>query len=83
MGKDNIQLTVVSPEQVLFDGLVRYVQLPGVSGSFSVVFGHAPLLTILTEGQIQCKSAGVTRKSSLRSGFVSVGNNQVSICLEQ
>lgn len=83
MGKDNIQLTVVSPEQVLFDGLVRYVQLPGVSGSFSVVFGHAPLLTILTEGQIQFKSAGVTRKISLQSGFVSVGNNQVSICLEQ
>ncbi len=83
MGKDNIQLTVVSPEQVLFDGLVRYVQLPGVSGSFSVVFGHAPLLTILTEGQIQFKSAGVTRKISLRSGFVSVGNNQVSICIEQ
>lgn len=83
MGKDNIQLTVVSPEKILFDGLVRYVQLPGVDGSFSVVFGHAPLLTALTEGQIRFKSAGITREISLRSGFVSVGNNQVSICLEQ
>lgn len=83
MGKDNIQLTVVSPEKVLFEGMVRYVQMPGTSGSFSVVYDHAPLLTSLTEGQIKFKSEGVTRQLPVKSGYVSVNDNQVSICVEQ
>lgn len=83
MGKDNIQLTVVSPEKVLFEGMVCYVQMPGTSGSFSVVYDHAPLLTSLTEGQIKFKSEGVTHQLPVKSGYVSVNDNQVSICVEQ
>lgn len=83
MGKDNIQLTVVSPEKVLFEGMVRYVQMPGASGSFSVVYDHAPLLTSLIEGQIKFKSEGVTHQVPVKAGYVSVNDNQVSICVEQ
>ncbi len=83
MGKDNIQLTIVSPEKVLFEGLVRYVQMPGVMGLFSVLYEHAPLLTNLISGEIKFKSNGVTQKIPLQSGFVSVSNNQVSVCIEQ
>lgn len=83
MGKDNIQLTVVSPEKILFEGDVRYVQIPGVNGSFSILYQHAPLLTALNEGELKFKSAGVTHKIPVKSGFVSVRDNQVSICIEQ
>lgn len=83
MGKDNIQLTVVSPEKILFEGLARYVQIPGVNGSFSILYGHAPLLSALDAGEIKFKSAGVTHKIPVKSGFVSVKDNQVSICVEQ
>lgn len=83
MGKDNIQLTIVSPEKTLFEGDVRYVQLPGVNGSFSVLYEHAPLLSALAAGEIKFKSAGVTHKIPVKSGFVSVSDNQVSICIEQ
>lgn len=83
MGKDNIQLTIVSPEKIIFEGLARYVQMPGVNGLFSVLYEHAPLLTNLVNGEIKFKSDGVTHKIPLQSGFVAVSDNQVSVCIEQ
>lgn len=80
MKEDNIHLTIVSPEKNLFEGMVKYVELPGSSGLFSVLYNHAPLISSLEIGIIKFKSQGVTRRIPVRKGFVEVLDNSVSVC---
>lgn len=82
MEKDLLTLSVVSPEKTLFQGKVRYVEIPGVGGLFSVLPGHAPLITSLTEGTLKFKGGDVTHRFGVSGGFVEVNNDVVSICVE-
>lgn len=80
MKTDNIHLTIVSPEKTLFDGMVRYVELPGSAGSFSIMYGHAPLISSLNEGNVKFKSEGIRHSIPIRGGFIEVSNDTVSVC---
>ena len=42
-----LHLSIVSPEKSVFDGDVKIVTLPGTIGSFSIMTGHAPIVTSL------------------------------------
>ncbi|MFX5668386.1 F0F1 ATP synthase subunit epsilon, partial [Acinetobacter baumannii] len=44
------QLSLVSPEKLLFAGEVVQVDLPGVEGDFGVLSGHAPIVAMLRPG---------------------------------
>ena len=46
-------LKVISAEQILFDGQVSLVTLPGESGLFTVLENHASLVSALTKGTIE------------------------------
>ena len=48
---NNIHLVIVSPEKTLFDGMVKYVKLPGSGGLFAVFYNHAPLISSLEKGR--------------------------------
>lgn len=76
-----MKVTIVSPEKRLFEGECNAVKLPGKKGRFEVLNGHAPLISILVSGKISCageKSFDV----DIAGGFVEIGNNIVSICVE-
>ena len=40
-----LHLSIVSPEKSIFDGDVKIVTLPGMIGSFSILPGHAPIVS--------------------------------------
>jgi F-type H+-transporting ATPase subunit epsilon len=40
-----LHLSIVSPEKSVFDGEVKIVTLPGTVGSFSILPGHAPIVS--------------------------------------
>ena len=42
-----LHLSIVSPEKSIFDGDVKIVTLPGMIGSFSILPGHAPIVSSL------------------------------------
>jgi len=78
-----MNLEILTPERKLFSDEVYGVQLPGVSGSFEVLDRHAPLVSALKTGRIKV----LTDKShavffSIRSGFVEVINNRVTVLAE-
>lgn len=82
MEKDLLTLKVVSLEKTIFEGYVRYVEIPGASGLFSVLPGHAPLITSLTEGTLKFKGGDTTHRFGVSGGFVEVNHDTVSICVE-
>lgn len=55
MADSNNQLRVrlVTPERVLFESPAAAVELPGRSGYLEVLYGHAPLLTLLGAGDVR------------------------------
>lgn len=77
-----LSLTIVSPEETLFDGEVMSVQVPGVLGRFEILENHAPIISSLTSGDIVYKTKSESSSLGINNGFVEVQNNKVMICVE-
>lgn len=81
--KPILNLTIVSPEKTLFEGEVGLVTLPGTWGSFTVLPEHAPIISSLESGKIYYSVNGQMHSLQIKSGFVELKNNRMSICVEQ
>jgi F-type H+-transporting ATPase subunit epsilon len=46
-------LEIVSPEATLFAGEVKSVTVPGINGEFQMLQGHAPVVSLLQEGNVK------------------------------
>lgn len=46
-------LEIVSPEAKLFSGEVTSVAVPGVNGEFQMLNNHAPIVSLLKEGNVK------------------------------
>lgn len=79
---DNIRLSVLTPESVLFEGMVSKVELPGKKGRFMVLKNHAPIISSLSEGHVVYASEGNESRIGISSGFVRVSDNEVVVCAE-
>jgi len=81
--KDNIRLTIITPQETIFEGLVEKVELPGDKGRFMVLKNHAPVISSLSQGSIVYVSDGELTRVAIRDGFVRVNNNEVVVCAER
>jgi F-type H+-transporting ATPase subunit epsilon len=48
-----MHLEIVSPEATLFSGEVSSVILPGLVGEFELLNNHAPVISLLKEGNVK------------------------------
>ena len=48
-----MNLSIVSPEALLFKGEVESITLPGTSGYFQILNNHAPLVSTLAAGKVK------------------------------
>lgn len=76
-----MKVTIVSPEKTLYSGEAQGVKLPGKKGRFEVLEGHAPIVSTLSPGEIECVG-NEPFKVSVHGGFVEVARNEVSVCVE-
>ncbi|HEX8810996.1 MAG TPA: ATP synthase F1 subunit epsilon, partial [Terracidiphilus sp.] len=49
---NQLRVRLVTPERVLFESTAAAVELPGKTGYMEVLYGHAPLLTLLGAGDV-------------------------------
>ncbi len=78
-----ISLIIMSPEQVLEECEVSKVKLPGKKGSFEVLKNHASLISALDAGDVEyLTSDNEEKKLAIKSGFVEIKDNKVSVCVE-
>lgn len=75
-------LEVLSPEKRLFQGEVQEVTLPGTSGEFTVLHGHAPLVSSLTPGKIVYIQNSATHDISIQGGFAEVLKDKITVCTD-
>ena len=76
-----MKVTIVSPEKTLFQGEADGVKLPGAQGKFEVLNGHAPLISTLAAGTVECLGTEPFQVT-VSGGFVEVANNAISVCVE-
>ena len=74
-------LKIISTEDVLFDGEVETVTLPGQKGSFTVLNNHASIVSSLVAGSIVYDVAGEKKSIAVDGGLVDVDKNVVSVCI--
>lgn len=46
-------LEIVTPEAVVFGAEVEAVKVPGVDGEFQMLNNHAPIVSLLTDGEVK------------------------------
>ena len=80
--KKTMNMTIATPEGILFEGQVESAKFPGTSGSFMVLPKHAPLISSLTVGKVIYTMQGEQKEMHIQGGFVEVKNNVISVCVE-
>lgn len=77
-----LHLNIVSPEKSIFDGDVKIVTLPGTLGSFSILPGHAPIVSSLQAGTLSYTTIdGEELSMDIQGGFVEMSDGTVSACI--
>lgn len=77
-----LQLKIVSPEKIEFDGAVERVLVPGTMGQFEILNDHAPIISTLQCGTVVFSTADGKQQLEIQGGFVEVQKNKVSLCVE-
>ena len=77
-----VQLRVVSPEKVEYNGAVESVLVPGTAGQFEILNDHAPIISTLQKGTVEYTTKEGKVNLNILGGFVEVQKNVVSLCVE-
>ena len=70
-----MQLEILSPEKTLFTGEVDSVIFPGSQGKFQILNNHAPIISSLSQGNIDYKINSKTNQIEIKRGIVEVLKN--------
>ena len=77
-----LQLRIVSPEKVEYDGAAERILVPGTMGQFEILIDHAPIISTLQKGTVEYVNKEGKTSLEIQGGFVEVQKNQVSLCVE-
>lgn len=77
-----IQLTIVTPAQIAFQGSADQVQAPGCVGEFGVLPGHASLLTLTVPGIVTIHSGGSQTRLLVGKGVAEAGPDRLTLLVD-
>jgi F-type H+-transporting ATPase subunit epsilon len=76
----NLSVEIVTGEQVVYErDDVTMVVAPGAEGSLGILPQHAPLVSLLKEGELRIKHGGEEDALVVHGGFIEVLNNRVVV----
>lgn len=78
-----MKIDLVSPERQLASLEADMAQIPGSTGEFTALPGHAPYLTTLRPGVVTIHAGGGTKAFFVTGGFAEVSPEQASILAEE
>lgn len=83
MSERRLQLDVITPEGVVYTGLVKMVVAKGAEGELGILPLHAPLITFLTPGELAVKLDDDKWLSMVvDKGFFEVRNDKVIVLVD-
>ena len=82
-GGRKLKVSVISPTAVGFVGEGESVTIPAYNGLMGVLYGHAPLMTLLGEGEVVVRDGPEEHRIGVSGGFLQVVENEVSVLAER
>ena len=74
------RLSIVTPEQVFFEGEVNSLIVPGTEGYIGILANHAPLISALKPGRVEFRDLEEKiNVISVTKGFLEVSGNVATI----
>jgi len=77
-----LQLEIVTPTLRALQVECDEVRLPGAEGSFGVLAGHTPLLSLLQPGALYYRGSAGEQTYALGEGFAEVSGDHVRVLVE-
>lgn len=77
-----MQLKILTPEKLLYEGSVDFLQVPGKLGLFGILKNHAPIISTLVGGKIKLRLNGKESFYDISGGVIQVKNNQITVLTE-
>jgi len=75
-----LSLEIITGERVVFhQDDVDMVVAPGIEGAIGVLPSHAPLISLLSHGELRVKKGGVEESLVVFGGFIEILDNKVII----
>jgi F-type H+-transporting ATPase subunit epsilon len=73
-------IEIIAPQQTIYSGDVKLVQVPGSQGSFTALKNHRPIISTLEEGVVRIVTIeGDEKFFPIKLGFVDIKDNKISI----
>ena len=72
-------LEILTPDGLLFEGMVESVLVHAVDGDVEFLAGHVDYITTLDIGRARIKIAGKDKFASVSGGFVMVSSGEVKL----
>ncbi len=78
-----MKIEIITPQEQLYVGEARSVQVPGSKGSFEILENHAPIISTIDKGQIKIvEIVGGEKYFDVDSGIIEVKDNIISLAIE-
>ncbi|QQS44642.1 F0F1 ATP synthase subunit epsilon [Candidatus Roizmanbacteria bacterium] len=77
--KNNLDVTIISPEEVLFEGKAQSVSCHNPKGSFDVLYEHTNFMSMIDKQITIIDPNGNTREFPIEQALIQVKNNEVTI----
>lgn len=79
-----LNISVISPEAVLYEGTTDSIVAPAFDGQVGILTGHAPMMTLLGKGVLRLSEGGASERTfSVEGGFLQVADNVVRVVTER
>lgn len=76
------QLSLTSPEKLLFEEQVDQVDLPGAEGDLGVLAGHAPIVALLRPGLVTASAGSERETFVVLGGIAEFSSEKLTILAE-
>ncbi|MFD2201519.1 FoF1 ATP synthase subunit delta/epsilon [Shivajiella indica] len=78
-----MHLTIITPDDKIFEGEVSEATFPGANGSFQVLKDHAALVSALTKGTVSYTTKSGKVSHVIERGVVEINNNNMTLLAEK
>ena len=78
-----LNVSVISPEAVLYEGQTDSVVAPAYDGEVGILTGHAPMMALLGKGELRLGRDSSGRRFNVEGGFLQVVDNTVRVVTEK
>jgi F-type H+-transporting ATPase subunit epsilon len=76
-------LEIISPDKVFFRGETKQVSVPGMAGNFTVLPGHAAIVSLLVEGDVVYLDKDSEKRFNIISGMIEVKDDKIVVCVDK